>query len=181
MQLRTGVASSEGRVVRGVLGDFVLVLAVLMIVCVYVVLARRAARWNRNRPAGVEARGDARRRTKGEGTTMWKIEAILRPASIDDVTEALKKARVHSFMMSDVSSFDTKSGPVGSYRGAHYTVGLERVKLEVLVPDDYVEDAIKGILGAASAPMNSEDWLIVVPLDEVVRIATGRREPRQLG
>ena len=112
---------------------------------------------------------------------MWKIEAILRPASVDDVTEALKKARVHSFMMSDVSSFDTKRGPVGSYRGAPYTVGLERVKLEVLVPDDYVEDAIKGILGAASAPLSSEDWLIVVPLDEVVRIATGRREPRQLG
>lgn len=166
---------------RGVLGDLILVLAVLIIVSLYVVFARRAARSNPKRPAGAEARGDARRRIEGEGITMWKIEAILRPASVDGVTEALKKARVHSFMMSDVSSFDTKNGPVGSYRGAPYTVGLERVKLEVLVPDDYVEDAIKGILGAASAPLSSEDWLIVVPLDEVVRIATGRREPRQLG
>jgi nitrogen regulatory protein P-II 1 len=84
-------------------------------------------------------------------------------------------------MLSDVSSFDTKSGPIGNYRGADYTMGLERVKLGVLVPDDYVEDAIKRILGAASAPLNGEDWLIVIPLDEVVRIATGRREARQLG
>ena len=112
---------------------------------------------------------------------MWKIEAILRPASVEDVADALKRAKVHSFMMSDVASFDTKSGPRGSYRGTPYTMGLERVKLEVLVPDDYVEDAVKNILGAASAPLNGEDWLIVIPLDEVVRLATGRREPRQLG
>jgi len=112
---------------------------------------------------------------------MWKIEAILRPESVDDVVEALKNARVQSFLMSDVPTFDTKSGPVGSYRGADYSVGLERVKLEALLPDDYVEDAIKSILGAARAPLRSEDWLVVVPLDEVVRIATGRREPRQLG
>ena len=112
---------------------------------------------------------------------MWKIEAILRPANVEDVADALKTARVHSFMMSDVASFDTKSGPQGSYRGAPYTMGLERVKLEVLVPDDYVEDAIKSILGAARAPLNGEDWLVVIPLDEVVRLASGRREPRQLG
>ena len=164
---------------RGVLGDLILALALLLIASLYIVFARRAARDHRKRLASTE--GGVARRTQGEGFTMWKIEAILRPASVDDVTEALKGARVHSFMMSDVSSFDTKCGPVGSYRGANYAVGLERVKLEALVPDDYVEDAIKGILGAASAPLSSEDWLIVVPLDEVVRIATGRREPRQLG
>ena len=88
---------------------------------------------------------------------MWKIEAILRPAGVEDVAEALKKPRVHSYVMSDVSSFDTKHGPVGSYRGASYSVGLERVKLEALVPDDDVEDAIKGILGAANAPRSGED------------------------
>ena len=112
---------------------------------------------------------------------MWKIEAILRPASVEDVAETLKKASVHSFMMSDVSGVDTKNGPVGSYRGAHYTVGLERVKLEALVPDDAVEDAIEGILAAANAPRSGEDWLVVIPLDEVVRVGSGRREPRQLG
>ena len=172
---------NERRVVKGVLGDSILVLAALIVVSLYVVFARGAARSNPNRPTSAEARGGARRRTEGEEITMWKIEAILRPASVEDVAEALKTARVHSFMMSDVSSFDTKSGPQGSYRGAPYTMGLERVKLEVLVPDDYVEDAIKSILGTARAPLNGEDWLIVIPLDEVVRIATGRREARQLG
>gem|GEM_PF-2197754 len=175
------VASNERRVVRGVLGDFILVLAALIVVSLYVVFARRIARSNPNRPASAQARGSVRRRTEGEGITMWKIEAILRPANVEDVADALKTARVHSFMMSDVASFNTKSGPQGSYRGAPYTMGLERVKLEVLVPDDYVEDAIKSILGASNAPLNGEDWLVVIPLDEVVRLATGRREPRQLG
>jgi nitrogen regulatory protein P-II 1 len=167
--------------VRGVFADLILVLASLVVVSFYVVFARRAARSNPKRPASAEARVGSRGYSEGGGITMWKIEAILRPASVENVADALKRARVHSFMMSDVSSFDTKSGPVGSYRGAPYTVGLERVKLEVLVPDDYVEDAVKSILGAARAPLNGEDWLIVIPLDEVVRLATGRREPRQLG
>ncbi len=137
----TPIQKREARV-RGVLGDLVLVLAAVLVLSAYALFARRAARSNPNRPACAEARGAARRRTEGGEISVWKIEAILRPACVEDVAEALKSARLHSFMMSDVSSFDTKGGPVGSYRGADYTVGLERVKLEVLVPDDYVEDAI---------------------------------------
>jgi nitrogen regulatory protein P-II 1 len=171
----------KARFVEGGLGDFILVLAFLVVVSLYVLLARRTAQSNFNQPVCVEARDGVRRRSEGGGITMWKIETILRPASVEDVAEALKKARVHSFVMSDVSSFDTKNGPVGSYRGAGYTMALPRVKLELLVHDDYVEDAVKSILGAASAPLNGEDWLVVIPLDEVVRIATGRREARQLG
>jgi len=76
---------------------------------------------------------------------MQKIEVVVQPECLGGVSEALGKAKIGPFQASDVTIFDPTKAPEGSYRGAKYAIGRERVKLELIVPDHEVEPAVEAI------------------------------------
>jgi nitrogen regulatory protein PII len=82
---------------------------------------------------------------RGRTESMHKIEVTLQPECLGGVSEALRKAKVGPFQASDVTIFDPMKGPEGSYRGAKYAIGRERVKLELIVQDHEMEPAVEAI------------------------------------
>ncbi|HTO70373.1 MAG TPA: P-II family nitrogen regulator [Myxococcota bacterium] len=99
---------------------------------------------------------------------MRKLEFVLQPESLGDVSNALARAKFGAFRASDVTIFDP-AAPQGRYRGTEYTVGRELVKVELVVPDQEVEQALEA-LRVAFASSRSGTEVQIVPIFDSVQI-----------
>ena len=81
---------------------------------------------------------------------MKKIEAIIKPFKLDEVKEALQEAGIQGLSEIEVKGFGRQKGHTELYRGAEYIVDfLPKVKIEVVLDDDQVDEAIEAIIDAA--------------------------------
>ena len=107
---------------------------------------------------------------------MKKIEAIIKPYKVDQVKQALAEAGIEGMTVSEVKGFGRQKGHTELYRGAEYVVDfLPKVKVEILVGDDKVEQVIDTIVAAARSGQIGDGKIFVVPVNEAVRIRTGER------
>ena len=105
---------------------------------------------------------------------MKKIEAIVKPFKLDEVREALSELGVTGLTVTEVKGFGRQKGHTELYRGAEYVVDfLPKVKVEVVIPDGMVEQAIDSIVKAARTGKIGDGKLFVTDVDQVVRIRTG--------
>ena len=105
---------------------------------------------------------------------MKKVEAIIKPFKLDEVKEALSGVGVQGITVSEVKGFGRQRGHTELYRGAEYVVDfLPKVKLEVIVKDDQVEQVVEAITAAARTGRIGDGKIFVTTVDEVVRIRTG--------
>ncbi|MBI2306348.1 MAG: P-II family nitrogen regulator [Rhodocyclales bacterium] len=105
---------------------------------------------------------------------MKKIEAIIKPFKLDEVREALSEIGVTGLTVTEVKGFGRQKGHTELYRGAEYVVDfLPKVKLEIVVADDSVEQAIETIVKAAHTGKIGDGKIFVTPVEQVVRIRTG--------
>ncbi len=112
---------------------------------------------------------------------MKKIEAIIRPFKLEDVKIALVNSGVVGMTVSEVRGFGRQKGQVERYRGSEFTVEfLQKLKIEVVVPDDKTEIVIKAISEAAKTGEIGDGKIFVTPIDTVVRIRTGDRDDSAL-
>ena len=111
-----------------------------------------------------------------EKEAMKKIEAIIKPFKLDDVKEALHGIGVQGLTISEVKGFGRQKGHTELYRGAEYVVDfLPKIKLEVVVSADQVENVISAIAEAAGTGRIGDGKIFVTALEEAVRIRTGER------
>ena len=105
---------------------------------------------------------------------MKKIEAIIKPFKLDDVREALGEIGISGMTVSEVKGFGRQKGHTELYRGAEYVVDfLPKVKLELVVNDDYVENCIEAINRSAKTGKIGDGKIFVTPVERVIRIRTG--------
>ncbi len=105
---------------------------------------------------------------------MKKVEAIVKPFKLEEVKEALAAVGVQGLTVTEVKGFGRQKGHKELYRGAEYVVEfLPKVKLEVVVGDDKVEEVVKAIVKAASTGRIGDGKIFVLPVEEAVRIRTG--------
>lgn len=105
---------------------------------------------------------------------MKKIEAIIKPFKLDDVKEALTNTGISGMTVSDVKGYGRQQGHSELYRGAEYVVDfLPKIKIEIVVNDDMVDNAIKAILEAAKTGKIGDGKIFIIPIDNVIRIRTG--------
>ena len=105
---------------------------------------------------------------------MKKIEAVIKPFKLDEVREALSEIGVSGLTVTEVKGFGRQKGHTELYRGAEYVVDfLPKVKIEIVVPDDSVENAIDSILKAAHTGKIGDGKIFVTAVEQVVRIRTG--------
>ena len=77
---------------------------------------------------------------------MKKVEAVIRHYKLEEVKNALTQAGIHGMTVTEVRGFGRQRGHKETYRGAEYTVDfLPKVKLEVVVADNEVTNAIQTI------------------------------------
>jgi nitrogen regulatory protein P-II 2 len=112
---------------------------------------------------------------------MKLITAIIKPFKLDDVREALSGIGVQGITVTEVKGFGRQKGHTELYRGAEYVVDfLPKVKLEVAVNDDLLEQVIEAISKAANTGKIGDGKIFVYPLEQAVRIRTGESGPDAL-
>ncbi|MEY3686243.1 MAG: hypothetical protein RLZZ73_101 [Actinomycetota bacterium] len=105
---------------------------------------------------------------------MKLITAILKPAKLDEVKDALEAAGITGITVSEASGFGRQRGHTEVYRGAEYTVNLlQKIRLEVLVIDKKVDEIVKVIVAAASTGSIGDGKIWTTNVEEVVRVRTG--------
>ena len=105
---------------------------------------------------------------------MRKVEAIIKPFKLDEVKEALNEIGIQGITVSEVKGFGRQKGHTELYRGAEYVVDfLPKVKLEVAIDDDIVEQVIETIRNAANTGKIGDGKIFVYPVEQVIRIRTG--------
>ena len=102
------------------------------------------------------------------------ITAIIKPFKLDDVRQALGDIGVQGLTVTEVKGFGRQKGHTELYRGAEYVVDfLPKVKLEIAIDDDLVDQAIEAITNSANTGKIGDGKIFVTPLEQVVRIRTG--------
>lgn len=105
---------------------------------------------------------------------MKLVVAIIKPFKLDDAREALSEVGVQGLTVTEVKGFGRQKGHTELYRGAEYVVDfLPKVKLEVAVMDEQVDQAIEAIIKATSTGKIGDGKIFVLDLDQVIRIRTG--------
>lgn len=104
---------------------------------------------------------------------MKKIEAIIRPNKLADVKDALAKYGIRGMTVSEVVGCGLQKGHVGVYRGKEYSMNLlHKVKVEVVVPADIVDDVVEVIINAARTGEVGDGKIFIMPVEAVYRIRT---------
>ena len=109
------------------------------------------------------------------------ITAIIKPFKLDDVRQALGEIGVQGLTVSEVKGFGRQKGHTELYRGAEYVVDfLPKVKIEIAIDDDLVDQAIEAITSSANTGKIGDGKIFVTELEQVVRIRTGESCPAAL-
>ena len=107
---------------------------------------------------------------------MKKIEAIIKPFKIDEVRQALSDEGVVGMSVSEVKGFGRQKGHKEIYRGSEYTVDfLPKLKVEMVLPDDKVDQVIQAILKSANSNKIGDGKIFILPVEEAIRIRTNER------
>lgn len=105
---------------------------------------------------------------------MKLVIAIVKPFKLDDVREALSELGVAGITATEVKGFGRQKGHTELYRGAEYVVDfLPKVKLEIAVSDEMVDQVMESIANAANTGKIGDGKIFVLDLEQTVRIRTG--------
>ncbi|MFM9469835.1 P-II family nitrogen regulator, partial [Streptomyces scabiei] len=88
--------------------------------------------------------------------------------------EALSEVGLKGITVTEAKGFGRQKGHTELYRGAEYVVEfLPKVKVEIVLEDEFVERAIDAIVQAARTGRIGDGKIFVSTVEEVVRIRTG--------
>jgi nitrogen regulatory protein P-II 2 len=113
---------------------------------------------------------------------MKLIVAYIQPHMLNDVKQALYQADVHKMSVTNALGCGAQHGYQESYRGIKFEVNLlKKVKIEIALNDEFVEQAIKAIIAGARTGQIGDGKILVTDLAECVRIRTGERGNDAIG
>ena len=105
---------------------------------------------------------------------MKLVMAIVKPARLDAVREALVEIGIQGLTSSEVSGFGRQKGHTEIYRGAEYAVSfVPKTKIEVVVADNQADAAVDTIKTAADTGNIGDGKIFVFDVAEAIRIRTG--------
>ncbi len=105
---------------------------------------------------------------------MKKIEAIIKPFKLEEVKEGLNNKEILGLTVSEVKGYGRQKGHTELYRGAEYVIDfLPKVKIEVVVPDERVDEVIEAIIETAKTGKIGDGKIFVSDMSNAYRIRTG--------
>ncbi|SFV52976.1 Nitrogen regulatory protein P-II [hydrothermal vent metagenome] len=108
---------------------------------------------------------------------MKRVEAIIKPFKLEDVKDALKEIDVTGMTVSEVKGYGRQKGHSELYRGAEYVVDfLPKVKLEVIVSSEMVDQVVETITEAARTGKIGDGKIFVSDIERIIRIRTGEED-----
>ncbi len=107
---------------------------------------------------------------------MKKIEMIIRPASLEDVKEALATININGISVSQIMGCGRQMGWKEVYRGTTIELNfLPKVKIELVVKDEDLEKVLETAVGAARTGEIGDGKVFVYDVADAIRIRTGER------
>jgi nitrogen regulatory protein P-II 1 len=107
---------------------------------------------------------------------MKKIEAIIKPFKLNEVKDALHEIGLQGMTVSEVKGFGRQKGHTEIYRGSEYVVDfLPKVKVELVLADSQVTQAIDIITKAARTGKIGDGKIFIFPMEDAIRIRTDER------
>ena len=107
---------------------------------------------------------------------MKKIEAIIKPFKLDEVKEGLHEIGLQGITVLEAKGFGRQKGHTELYRGAEYVVDfLPKVKIELVIDDAMVEQAVEAITRAAQTGRIGDGKIFITTVDDAIRVRTGER------
>jgi nitrogen regulatory protein PII len=107
------------------------------------------------------------------GVQVKKIEAIIKPFTLDPVKEELQKLGIAGMTAYEVRGFGRQKGHTELYRGSEYVIDfLPKVKLEIIVHDDQLVAVVQAITRKAQTGKIGDGKIFVTDLQDVIRIRT---------
>jgi nitrogen regulatory protein PII len=107
---------------------------------------------------------------------MKLIIAYVKPFKLEEVKDALREVGVTGMSVSEIRGFGRQSGQTEVYRGAEYKVEfVPKTRIELAVDDADVERVVGTIEGAARTGDIGDGKVIVLPIEQILRIRTGER------
>jgi len=104
-----------------------------------------------------------------------RIDAIIRPEKLQPVIRALREVGVTGFTVIPVQGRGQQLDTHGVYRGHSYDINLHpKVKLEIVVSNEYVEPAIGAILRAARTGQMGDGKIFIYDVLNAYNIRTGK-------
>lgn len=105
---------------------------------------------------------------------MKLITAIIKPATLQSVRDALEEVGVSGLTVSEVRGYGRQQGHVEVYRGTEYTVAfVEKLRLDVVVPDDLAESTLTVIADAARTGSIGDGKAWATDVTDAIRVRTG--------
>ena len=105
---------------------------------------------------------------------MKLVTAVIKPFRLDDVRDSLAQIGIKGMTVTEVKGFGRQKGHTELYRGAEYAVDfLPKIKLEIAVTADLVDQAIEAISDSAKTGKIGDGKIFVYEIDQVMRIRTG--------
>ena len=105
---------------------------------------------------------------------MKLVTAIIQPHRLDSVRLALTEIGITGMTVTEVRGYGRQKGHTEIYRGAEYTIAfLPKLKVEVALPDERVEDAIAAITKAARTGRIGDGKIFVLDIVAERRVRTG--------
>jgi len=110
---------------------------------------------------------------------MKLILAIIQPAKLEAVKEALSQVEVFRLTIVDVYGFGRQKGQSEAFRGHELNINLLRkVQLQIAVNEDFVERTVNAIMEAGRTGPEGrigDGKIFIVPMADCIRIRTGDR------
>ncbi|CAM8924763.1 unnamed protein product [Rhodiola kirilowii] len=107
----------------------------------------------------------------------YKVEAILRPWRVPQVSAGLLKIGIRGVTVSDVRGFGAQGGLPERQGGSEFSEDnfVAKVKMEIVIAKDQVELVINKLIEEARTGEIGDGKIFVVPVADVIRVRTGER------
>ena len=109
---------------------------------------------------------------------MKKIEAIIKPFKLSQVKDSLHELGISGMTLIDVKGFGRQRGSTGGIDKVeeYDDEFLAKMKLEVIVEDNQVDDVIESIKSSAYSGKIGDGKIFVSNIEQVIRIRTGEKD-----
>lgn len=108
---------------------------------------------------------------------MKRIDAIIRPEKLQAVIKSLRQVGVTGFTVIPVQGRGQQRDTKGVYRGHAYDINLHpKVKLEVVVSEEFVQPAVDAILHSAQTGEMGDGKIFVYDILQAYNIRTGKTD-----
>lgn len=107
---------------------------------------------------------------------MKMIVAIIKPAKLEAVKNALDEIGVQGMTISEVRGYGRQKGHTEIYRGAEYEVHfIPKIRIETVIDSDRTDEVVDKIRQVANTGKIGDGKIFVVPIQEAIRVRTGEK------